>query len=334
LEVTFLFAPQVGNFSLSRFRKNTNKASMTYAVANPISAPVEARVCHLCGSTELETVAEHDGKRLAKCLDCGVHFVQPQPSPGALTAHFEAGGVVGADELEAKFETNRQRVMSRVVNYIQTAKDGGTILDVGCATGLFLTAFAKNPRWQAWGIELSPWAAQHARRNGVLVHIGDTQSARFGVHSFDVITVLDTFYYFSHPASELAEFRRILKGDGLLVLELPWANTRIWRRKLGSKLPNGSHTPLLQSSDHLYYYTPHSVSLLLRKCGFAVGTIRPLPANRQERLVRDCLCRTYSFFSQLLWKLSASTIFLGPRFIVVARKDSAWGGNPELLRPE
>jgi hypothetical protein len=146
--------------------------------------------------------------------------------------------------------------------------------------------------------------------------------------------VLDAFYYFSHPASELAEFRRVLKADGLLVLELPWANTRIWRRKLRRKLPNGSRTPLLRSSDHLYYYTPHSVSLLLKMRGFAVETIRPLPANRQERSVRDFFGKTYSLFSQLLWRLSASKIFLGPRFIVTARKDSAWAGNPELPRSE
>jgi ubiquinone/menaquinone biosynthesis C-methylase UbiE len=295
---------------------------MTCAATIPLSASVETRVCHLCGSAELQTVAEHAGKRLDKCLDCGVHFVDPQPSPAALATHFESGEAVETDELKTKFETNRQPVLSRVVNYLHAAKDGGSILDVGCATGLFLANVAKEPGWRAWGVDLSPWTAQQARRNGVLVHIGDTRSAKFGAHSFDVITVLDAFYYFSHPASELAEFRRVLKADGLLVLELPWANTRIWRRKLGSKLPRGSRTPLLRSSDHLYYYTPRSVSLLLRKNGFVVESIRPLPANRQERLVRDCLGKAYSLFSQMLWTLSASKIFLGPRFIVVARKDS------------
>jgi ubiquinone/menaquinone biosynthesis C-methylase UbiE len=307
---------------------------MTGIVTNPLSTSIATRVCHLCGAAELKTVAEHDGRSLDKCLNCGVHFVEPQPSPLALATHFESGEAAGADEFRTRFEINRQRVLSRVVNYIQNDKDGGNILDVGCATGVFLRAFAKNSRWRAWGVELSPWTAQQARRNGVLVHIGDTQSAKFADHSFDVITVLDAFYYFSHPASELAEFRRVLKADGLLVLELPWANTRIWRRKLRRKLPNGSRTPLLRSSDHLYYYTPHSVSLLLKMRGFAVETIRPLPANRQERLVRDFVGKTYSLFSQLLWRLSASKIFLGPRFIVAARKDSAWGGNPELPRPE
>ncbi len=307
---------------------------MTCAATNPLSAPIETCACHLCGSAQLQTVAENDGKRLHKCLHCGVHFVEPQPSPAALTAHFGGSRVVGTDELATKFETNRQGVLSRVVSYIQTVKDGGTILDVGCATGLFLAGFLRNPRWQAWGIELSPWTAEKARRNGIPVHIGDTQSAKFEAHSFDVITVLDAFYYFSHPAWELAEFRRILKRDGLLVLELPWANTRIWRRKLGSRLPKGGRKPLLQSSDHLYYYTPHSVSLLLKKSGFAVEAIRPLPANRQERMARDFLGKTYSFFSQMLWRLSASTIFLGPRFIVVAKKDSARGGNPGCLGPD
>jgi len=61
---------------------------MTCAATNPLSAPIDRRACHLCGSAQLQTVAENDGKRLDKCLHCGVHFVEPQPSPVALTAHF------------------------------------------------------------------------------------------------------------------------------------------------------------------------------------------------------------------------------------------------------
>jgi len=87
-----------------------------------------------------------------------------------------------------------------------------------------------------------------------------------------------------------------------------------------SKLLNGIHIPLLQSSDHLFYYSPKSVSLLLKRCGFRVQAIRPLPANRQVGRLRDFLWKTYSFISQLLWTLSAGNVFLGPRFLVVGGK--------------
>jgi len=245
----------------------------------------------------------------------------PQPSPAVLVNHFQAGGLVAIDDFDTHFQLNRRPVLSQVVNYIRSRKDEGSLLDVGCANGFFLADFAKNSKWIACGVELSPAAAEEARRCGVRVQVGDTRSAKFKDQSFDVITVLDAFYYFPNPASELAEFRRILKQDGFLALELPWANTRVWQRAaITRELLNGSSIPLLQSSDHLFYYTPKSVTRLLEQCGFSVQAIRPLPANRQKGPVRESLWRTYSLFSRLLWRLSGGSIFLGPRFLVVAGK--------------
>jgi SAM-dependent methyltransferase len=289
--------------------------------ANSQSAARETSICPLCGGTELKTKSRHGQKSLRKCLGCGILFVTPQPSPAALASHFQTGGLVTIDKFDTHFEVNRQPVLSRVVNYIHSRKDTGTILDVGCANGFFLAGLTKSSQWDAWGVELSLSAAQEARRSGIQVHVGDTRSAKFKDHSFDAITVLDAFYYFPNPESELAELGRILKEDGFLALELPWANTRVWQHAaMISKLLNGIHIPLLQSSDHLFYYSPKSVSLLLERCGFRVQAIRPLPANRQVGWLRDFLWKTYSFISQLLWKLSAGTVFLGPRFLVVGGK--------------
>ena len=294
---------------------------MISVATNPHFAVVATPTCFLCGSTALKTKLKHDQKRLQKCLRCGVLFVMPQPSPDALSNHFQSGGLVGSDDFNTHFEVNRQPVLSQVVNYIRSRKDEGTILDVGCATGFFLANFAKQSKWDACGVELSPSAAQEARHYGVQVHVGSTRSAKFKDESFDVITVLDAFYYFPNPAPELAELRRILKPDGFLALELPWANTRVWQRTaIISKLLNGSRISLLQSSDHLFYYSPKSVSRLLEQCGFSVQTIRPLPANQQEGRIREFLWSTYSLFSRLLWKRSAGSVFLGPRFLVVAGK--------------
>jgi SAM-dependent methyltransferase len=215
-------------------------------------------------------------------------------------------------------------VLSQIADDILARKDAGTILDVGCATGLFLADFAHKLDWRARGVELTLPAAEQARRRGIQVHVGDTRSASFGANSFDVITVLDTFYYFPHPAAELGEFGRILKPDGFLALELPWAHSRIWQRhSMTGKILNRHRVPLLESSDHLFYYTPKSVSRLLAGCGFVVQAIRPLPANRQESRPRDFLWRTYAFFSRLLWRMSFGGIFLGPRFLVVAEKKPA-----------
>jgi SAM-dependent methyltransferase len=62
------------------------------------------------------------------------------------------------------------------------------------------------------------WEA--AKKKQIHMHIGDIHSGNLPTQSFDVITVLDTFYYFSDPRRELQRIRELLKPDGLLVMVL------------------------------------------------------------------------------------------------------------------
>ena len=100
--------------------------------------------------------------------------------------------------------------------------------------------------------------------------------------------------------------------------------TSIWRRSgvLG-KLLSEARVPLLESSDHVFYYTPKSASILLENCGFEVEAIVTLPGNRQPHLFPELVRRAYSFFSQAVAVLSGSSLCLGPRFLVLARKSLA-----------
>jgi SAM-dependent methyltransferase len=280
--------------------------------------------CPLCGSGQLETASEYGGKKLQRCRNCGVSFVFPRPFLSDFIHHFEEGDSLAGADLESRFETNREPVLARVAGYICSQKKGGSILDVGCATGLFLADFAQAGYWQAWGAELSPGAAQKARARGIRMHQGDLCGASFADDCFDVITLLDALYYFPNPQTQLAECRRALKPDGLLVLELPLGDSRIWRtsKGLGKKLSR-TRRPLLATSDHLFYYNPRSVLLLLQRCGFRVETILPLPGNRQIGLVRKVSYGGYWLLSWLLYRMSGSRIFLGPRFLVAAVKQPA-----------
>jgi SAM-dependent methyltransferase len=280
--------------------------------------------CLLCMGSELEILSEYAGKQLQRCCDCGVSFVIPQPGLADLITHFEDGGLPGCEDLASKFEINRERVLTRVACYIRSRKKGGRMLDVGCATGLFLADFSRNGSWQTWGAELSPWAAEKARARGIRVHEGELCGAGFATDWFDVITVLDVLYYFRDPQSQLAECRRALKPDGLLVVELPLGDSRIWRTSDGlGRILSRTWRPLLATSDHLFYYNPRSIARLLQRSGFKVEAILPLPGNRQTGRMQEGSYRGYWLLSRLLHRMSGSRIFLGPRFLVAAVKQPA-----------
>jgi len=282
--------------------------------------------CSLCGSSNQKTRSEHEGKSLKTCQNCGVSFLTPQPSPSAIATYFQDSSALDEDGLRSKFESNREKVLSRVATYIRNRKHGGRILDVGCATGFFLHRFFGDPDWQAWGVELSTWEAAKAAQRGIRVHLGNIHSAKLSANSFDVITVLDAFYYFPDPQAQLTEFCRVLKPDGVLVLEIPLAGSRIWRtsRRLG-RILSGAKLPLLQTSDHLFYYTHRSISFLLTRCGFKVEAALPLPGNQQGKVRRTVIYAGYSFVSSVLHNVSRGRIILGPRLLVAAVKDSVAG---------
>jgi SAM-dependent methyltransferase len=210
-------------------------------------------------------------------------------------------------------------VLSSIAREIHSRKKGGRILDVGCATGYFLSRFFERLGWEALGVELSHYAASIAAKRGIPTHVGDLQSANLPAGSFDVVTVLDSFYYFREPRRELDEIRRLLRPDALLFLELPLASARIWRTtgRLG-RLFSGARQPLLRTSDHLFYYDPKSIALVLRKGAFELKSIAPLPSNQPQGSVRKNLYRGYSVASSLIWRASCSRLALAPRFMVVA----------------
>ena len=276
--------------------------------------------CRICGGSRREVLAIETRRVLYRCTECGTSFVHPQPGDGELTEHFQEETNHGHS---FRLQTSRESVLARVARCIEDRKPlGGIILDVGCATGFFLSRFFRAPQWRLCGVELSRHRAEIAAQQGVQVYCGDIHQAQLADGSIDVITVLDTFYYFADPQRELLEFERILKKDGLLLLELPSASWRIWRLTHSRSASNGNS--LLARSDHLFYYTPRSISRLLERCGLEVQAIVPLPANRQDTWMRNALYRALCLLAQALRLLFGSHT-LSPRFAVIARKAATDG---------
>lgn len=297
-----------------------NSFNAALKIADP-AVSCEGKTCPLCLSVSVKTLSEYNAKSLLKCSSCGVSFVFPQPSFQECASHFEEIGSLSDVELEQKFESNRARVLARVAAEIQKRRTQGSILDVGCATGIFLGRYFSFSQWERSGIDIARAACERAAHNGLRVRCRELASAEFPDESFDVVTVLDAFYYFRDPHRELGELRRVLKEDGLLALELPLATSRIWRgsTRIG-RILSGNDRPLLESSDHLFYFTPRSLSRVLRNSGFTVAATVALPGNRQQNVFRDLGMRAYSALAFALNAASASRIFVAPRFLVLATR--------------
>jgi len=100
----------------------------------------------------------------------------------------------------------------------------GPVLDAGCGTGGFLARLRQaRPGGSAMGVEFKPEAAARARtKAGVPVAAGSINAIPFADAAFGGLVSLDVLCHAAaEPDRALAEFRRVLRPGGQLVVNLP-----------------------------------------------------------------------------------------------------------------
>ena len=135
----------------------------------------------------------------------------------------------------------------------------GTWLDVGCADGVFLAELAWH-NVDATGIDLSEVAVNKAKERGHSAHC-ETIAEHRPAKPYDVISAFDVLEHVLDPRDFLSAVRRLLKPGGTLVLSTP--NLRSF-----SRLIMGRRWYFYIPEEHLFYFAPHSLKLLLDNTGF------------------------------------------------------------------
>jgi SAM-dependent methyltransferase len=164
---------------------------------------------------------------------------------------------------------------------------GGSVLDLGCATGGFLSTL-KGRSWKLYGIEISEEAAAIARhRCGAEIFVGDVLDARFPPDSFDAITCFNVFEHMHEPGAVLSRVAKWLKPGGVFYTMMPnidSAGARIFR----------SYWYALELPRHLYHFSPATLKMLGQNSGLAavaVGAHRELYFDYSIRYVFDDILR-------------------------------------------
>jgi ubiquinone/menaquinone biosynthesis C-methylase UbiE len=221
------------------------------------------------------------------CTRCDLRYTRPLPDEDELAELYpetyyvsNRGNWLSADVLRRAFEQSvqwrhRQALLRR---------PPGRILDVGCGSGNFLAALRRKG-WEVYATEFSDAAVAMARNRGITVHHGSVEDARYSDDFFDAITMWHVLEHVPAPRETLDELRRILKPDGLLVIEVPDSASltfRLCRRDwMGLDIPR-----------HLQHFTPATLVRLLNDTGFT-------PVSRQTFHHWDFLFSFNSFLSRL-----------------------------------
>jgi ubiquinone/menaquinone biosynthesis C-methylase UbiE len=98
-------------------------------------------------------------------------------------------------------------------------------LDAGCGEGYGATLLKNAGASSVVGLDVDKEAVEHAReRYGLEFLKGDICALPFADSSFDLVVCFETIEHVSDGSRALAEFRRVLTGDGLLIISTPNAD--------------------------------------------------------------------------------------------------------------
>ena len=106
------------------------------------------------------------------------------------------------------------------LSFLQRFSAGSQVLDIGCSSGLMLQALQKRG-FQATGVDISQEAIQLCHKKGLKASCMDAVALSFPDQSFDCVLASDVLEHIENDKAALAEWFRILKPGGTLILGVP-----------------------------------------------------------------------------------------------------------------
>lgn len=217
---------------------------------------------------------------LARCRCCGMAYINPQPQlPPHLCGYSRAQEQAYFDATRVERLQGARRLLTQLE---QCLGRPGRLLDVGCGDGALLTV-ALERGWRAEGVEASA-ALLEQMQTGALagrVRLGRAEALESCDRQYDAVVLLNVLEHVREPRVALGEAARVLLPGGIVAVHVPnYAWGRLFGRRWHQLLP----------LEHLHYFTPATLALLLGQMGLQpVGRFALLAGERHKALLQRAL---------------------------------------------
>jgi len=239
-------------------------------------------LCPVCNHTEyskLLTVKDFtvsaENFELVACTACGFRFTAHPPAPDQIGRYYQSDAYIShTDSKKGIFNTIYQLIRKQAVaskrklvtqySHCQT----GQLLDYGCGTGAFLVEM-KSAGWQVEGMEPDPGAASRAAELTSSTISHPDQLSSLPSNAFNVVTMWHVLEHVHDLHGTLAQVKRILKQDGILIVAVP--NHTSFDAKHYAEYWAAYDVPR-----HLHHFSPDSLSKLMHMHSMKVTDIKPM----------------------------------------------------------
>lgn len=239
--------------------------------------------CAVCGSPESDSVWIKQGATYVRCKACRLVYENPRLTESELKEYYskesyyfspnEGEETSGYQDYFTECSPAHWKMYFDVVEKY-AGKAQGQYLDVGCGTGGLLKV-AQTRGWKSLGVEISRWAIETGRKDGLEILEGSLQDLGLPGDSFQAISMFDVLEHVTAPRELMQEVYRVLKPGGTMIAETPNVNgffvTHLYRED----------ADLVKPRAHICLYSPDSARRLMEKSGFSTYSISTFPYCRR-----------------------------------------------------
>ena len=219
----------------------------------------ETVLCNLCGNENPHILFRKNNLCIVKCGNCRLVYTSPRLTKNEVSKLYATFNTKVGSKETYSFERDSKKRIEKIIKI----KKPGKLLEVGCSFGYFLNE-AEKRGFDVYGIELSKKAASIGRKMYGLKNIYSKELENFRPHKkFDVVAMYHTLEHLPNPKKSIFYIKKLLKNDGLLVIEVPDVGS--FKAKLLKERWIAYDFYL-----HYYYFSCKTLNQLLEVCGFKI----------------------------------------------------------------
>ena len=227
-------------------------------------------MCPACSGNKSTYLFQKNLFEYVICNDCKTMYVNPRPPKkvlewfykGSKTYEYWNKYIFPSSEQSRKEKIFVPRVDKILELSRKYLSNPDSVLEVGCGFGTFCEELISRKKFKrVVGVETTPDLAQTCRLKGIEVIEQPIETVVLDSdEKFDIIASYEVIEHLFSPNEFLNKLFGCIKKGGLLILSCP----------NGNGFDINMLGPLSGSVDHehLNYFNPDSLSLLLKKCGF------------------------------------------------------------------
>ncbi len=245
-------------------------------------SPRIADACLLCGSTDAGVLCEYPELTWVKCR-CGLVYKRDESVPEVqYQEQYFLNRESGRRQYDKRALRRMRKSRSQILDLLNHTPPG-PLLDVGCSLGYTLKAALKLGL-PATGVDISEHAVTVCREQGFAAERGTLHGLPFSDGSFQLVIMKHVLEHTPRPREALREIWRVLRPGGGVLIAVPhggYLKARL--NPVGSRF----YRPEVAGREHYVYYTPATLSRLLREeCFDPVQLPHPRLFHRRAGFVR------------------------------------------------